>query len=133
MVPVNKTHHNKTIWGSVRKKQQKENKCLPVFRPPQPSFLTSHQKHDAATSVSIPVSASTHFRAISDSRPTHCDPQRGETSGHGETNGNEGVGRGARVGLSTTTEDGIETSGGPMPDFSGCFFMLFLCLSVCLL
>lgn len=65
---------------------------------PQPSFLTSHQKHDAATSVAIPVSASTHFRAISDSRPTPCDPLRGETSGHGETNGSEGVERGARVG-----------------------------------
>ncbi|XP_030575835.1 phosphatidate phosphatase LPIN1-like isoform X3 [Archocentrus centrarchus] len=31
----------------------------------QPSFLTSHQK-DSAAAVSIPVSASTHFRAIND-------------------------------------------------------------------
>ncbi|KAM3625314.1 uncharacterized protein V6R79_009970 [Siganus canaliculatus] len=32
----------------------------------QPSFLTSHQQQGSATAVSIPVSASTHFRAISD-------------------------------------------------------------------
>uniref|UniRef100_A0A8C4IN29 phosphatidate phosphatase n=1 Tax=Dicentrarchus labrax TaxID=13489 RepID=A0A8C4IN29_DICLA len=30
----------------------------------QPSFLTSHQKQDSAIAVSIPMSASTHFRAI---------------------------------------------------------------------
>uniref|UniRef100_A0A3P8RWJ6 phosphatidate phosphatase n=1 Tax=Amphiprion percula TaxID=161767 RepID=A0A3P8RWJ6_AMPPE len=36
----------------------------------QPSFLISHQKQDSATSVSIPVSESTHFRAISDTGPS---------------------------------------------------------------
>ncbi|XP_049574295.1 phosphatidate phosphatase LPIN1 isoform X1 [Syngnathus scovelli] len=35
----------------------------------QPSFLSSHQKLDCATSVSIPVSSSTHFRSISDGGP----------------------------------------------------------------
>ncbi|CAN9506928.1 unnamed protein product [Ophioblennius macclurei] len=35
----------------------------------QPSFLTAQQKPDLATTLSIPVSDSTHFRAISDSGP----------------------------------------------------------------
>ncbi|XP_032416639.1 phosphatidate phosphatase LPIN1 isoform X3 [Xiphophorus hellerii] len=32
----------------------------------QPSFLASHQKHDSAAAVSIPLTASSHFRAITD-------------------------------------------------------------------
>ncbi|XP_063333729.1 phosphatidate phosphatase LPIN1 isoform X1 [Pelmatolapia mariae] len=39
----------------------------------QPSFLTAHQKQDSAAVVSIPVSPSTHFRAISDTG-TPCSP-----------------------------------------------------------
>ncbi|XP_054625579.1 phosphatidate phosphatase LPIN1 isoform X2 [Dunckerocampus dactyliophorus] len=35
----------------------------------QPSFLTSHQKQESATSVTIPVSSSTHFKTISDTGP----------------------------------------------------------------
>ncbi|XP_061820305.1 phosphatidate phosphatase LPIN1 isoform X3 [Nerophis lumbriciformis] len=35
----------------------------------QPSFLTSHQRQESAASVTIPVSSSTHFRTISDTRP----------------------------------------------------------------
>ncbi|XP_008287170.1 phosphatidate phosphatase LPIN1 isoform X2 [Stegastes partitus] len=48
----------------------------------QPSFLISHQKQDSATSLSIPVSASTHFRAISDAGPPSLvlyGPESGET------------------------------------------------------
>ncbi|XP_061735199.1 phosphatidate phosphatase LPIN1 isoform X2 [Nerophis ophidion] len=35
----------------------------------QPSFLTSHQRQESVASVTIPVSPSTHFRTISDTRP----------------------------------------------------------------
>ncbi|XP_024151438.1 phosphatidate phosphatase LPIN1 isoform X1 [Oryzias melastigma] len=35
----------------------------------QPPFLTSHQKQDSSVAVSIPVTASTHFRAISETGP----------------------------------------------------------------
>ncbi|XP_061523200.1 phosphatidate phosphatase LPIN1 isoform X1 [Phycodurus eques] len=45
----------------------------------QPPFLTSHRKQDCPTSVSIPVSSSTHFRSISDagtpSRPLYISQQ----------------------------------------------------------
>ncbi|XP_051918923.1 phosphatidate phosphatase LPIN1 isoform X1 [Hippocampus zosterae] len=50
----------------------------------QPSFLTSHQKQECATSVSIPVSSSTHFRSISDGGPhsrPHYTSQQGEMHG----------------------------------------------------
>ncbi|XP_041840444.1 phosphatidate phosphatase LPIN1 isoform X2 [Melanotaenia boesemani] len=49
----------------------------------QPSFLTSHQKQDSAAALSIPVTANTHFRAISDTRNpsiTVCTPQQEETT-----------------------------------------------------
>ncbi|XP_074522036.1 phosphatidate phosphatase LPIN1 isoform X3 [Halichoeres trimaculatus] len=49
----------------------------------QPSFLTSHQKQDQATTVSIPVSTSTHFRAINDTGPPSLAlyaPQPGEAT-----------------------------------------------------
>ncbi|XP_078801388.1 phosphatidate phosphatase LPIN1 isoform X17 [Oryzias latipes] len=35
----------------------------------QPPFLTSHQKQDSSVAVSIPVTASTHFRAICETGP----------------------------------------------------------------
>ncbi|KAF6731095.1 Phosphatidate phosphatase LPIN1 [Oryzias melastigma] len=35
----------------------------------QPPFLTSHQKQDSSVAVSIPVTATTHFRAISETGP----------------------------------------------------------------
>ncbi|XP_051235256.1 phosphatidate phosphatase LPIN1 isoform X2 [Dicentrarchus labrax] len=76
----------------------------------QPSFLTSHQKQDSAIAVSIPMSASTHFRAISDTGPpslTLYVPQPGETDAHsGEKDTEEGK-NGARVRLSTKTEDRV--------------------------
>ncbi|XP_077941730.1 phosphatidate phosphatase LPIN1 isoform X2 [Gasterosteus aculeatus] len=52
----------------------------------QPSFLTSLQKKDPAVAVSIPVSADTHFRAISDTETpsfTLHAPQPGETAAGG--------------------------------------------------
>uniref|UniRef100_UPI0037E873B1 phosphatidate phosphatase LPIN1 n=1 Tax=Semicossyphus pulcher TaxID=241346 RepID=UPI0037E873B1 len=64
----------------------------------QPAFLTSHQKQDSATAVSIPVSASTHFRAINDSGPpsiTLYAPQQGESSAH---SGDKDTKAGDRVG-----------------------------------
>ncbi|KAK2854227.1 hypothetical protein Q5P01_006888 [Channa striata] len=54
----------------------------------QPSFLSSHLKQDPAPAVSIPVSASTHFRAINDTTPpslTLCTPQSGDNSTAHET------------------------------------------------
>lgn len=72
----------------------------------QPSFLTSHQKQDPAIAVSIPVSASTHFRAISDTGPsslTICAPQPGETTAHAVDNDSKESKNGARVGLTTMT------------------------------
>lgn len=88
-----------------------EVKRITSSRPPslQPSFLTSHQKQDSTASVSIPVSASTHFRAISDTGPCPpavCDPQPGETAAHGE--GGESR---SRLGLTALT--GGRVTGGP--------------------
>ncbi|XP_076581009.1 phosphatidate phosphatase LPIN1 isoform X1 [Chaetodon auriga] len=78
----------------------------------QPSFLTSHLKQDPASVVSIPVSASTHFRAISDTGPpslTVYAPQQGETAAHGGDKDAEESKNGAKVGLSTKT--GARTEG----------------------
>lgn len=72
----------------------------------QPSFLTSHQKQDSASAVSIPVSASTHFRAISDTGPpslTLYAPQPAETAGLGGDKNTEESKNGASVGLTTKT------------------------------
>ncbi|XP_069029552.1 phosphatidate phosphatase LPIN1 isoform X2 [Embiotoca jacksoni] len=78
----------------------------------QPSFLTSHQKQDSAAAVSIPVSASTHFRAINDTGPpslTLYAPQPGETNAHdGDKNAGENRSE-ARVGLTINAGD---SSGG---------------------
>nr|XP_040020917.1 phosphatidate phosphatase LPIN1 isoform X2 [Gasterosteus aculeatus aculeatus]XP_040020955.1 phosphatidate phosphatase LPIN1 isoform X2 [Gasterosteus aculeatus aculeatus] len=52
----------------------------------QPSFLTSLQKKNPAVAVSIPVSADTHFRAISDTETpsfTLHAPQPGQTAAGG--------------------------------------------------
>ncbi|XP_061601164.1 phosphatidate phosphatase LPIN1 [Cololabis saira] len=49
----------------------------------QPAFLASHQKQDSAAAVSIPVTASTHFRAIGNtgpSTPTLYSAQTGESA-----------------------------------------------------
>ncbi|KAI3377777.1 hypothetical protein L3Q82_008916 [Scortum barcoo] len=74
----------------------------------QPSFLTSHQKQDPATAVSIPVSASTHFRAISDTNPPSLivyAPQSGEAAAHGMDNDTEESKNGGRGRLPTETGD----------------------------
>ncbi|XP_067345218.1 phosphatidate phosphatase LPIN1 isoform X1 [Channa argus] len=74
----------------------------------QPSFLASHLKQDPAHAVSIPVSASTHFRAINDTSPpslTLYTPQLGDNSAaHGEDKEAEPLKNGAKGGL--TTKDG---------------------------
>lgn len=90
--------------------------CLPFS---QPSFLTAHQKQEPATAVSIPVSASTHFRAISDTGPsslTICVPQPGETAAHGVDNDTKEIKNGDRVGLTTMTGD---RAGGEQGSFCG--------------
>ncbi|CAK6963969.1 phosphatidate phosphatase LPIN1 isoform X1 [Scomber scombrus] len=74
----------------------------------QPSFLTSHQKQDPATAVSIPVSSSTHFRAINDAGPpslTLYISQPEETAAHSEGKDAEESQNGARVELTTKTTD----------------------------
>ncbi|KAL7406455.1 hypothetical protein ABVT39_019849 [Epinephelus coioides] len=74
----------------------------------QPSFLTSHQKQDPIPAVSIPVSNSTHFRAISDTGPpslTLYPPQPGESAAQGEDKDTEERKNGARVGQTTKTGD----------------------------
>ncbi|XP_070702846.1 phosphatidate phosphatase LPIN1 isoform X2 [Pempheris klunzingeri] len=70
----------------------------------QPSFLTAVQKQDPAAAVSIPVSSSTHFRAISDTGSsclTLYAPQSGETAAHCVDT--EESKNGAKVGLTTKT------------------------------
>ncbi|XP_057693143.1 phosphatidate phosphatase LPIN1 isoform X2 [Corythoichthys intestinalis] len=54
----------------------------------QPSFLTSHQKQDSSTSVSIPVSSSNQFRSINEAEPPS---QPLYTSQQGESHANAGV------------------------------------------
>ncbi|KAM7406318.1 hypothetical protein PAMP_000703 [Pampus punctatissimus] len=74
----------------------------------QPSFLTSHQKQDPASAVSIPMSSSTHFRAISDAGPpslTFYVPQPGETAAHSRGKDAEESQIGAGVRLTTKTID----------------------------
>ncbi|CAJ1048941.1 phosphatidate phosphatase LPIN1 [Xyrichtys novacula] len=64
----------------------------------QPAFLTAHQKQDQAPAVSIPVSTSTHFRAIDDAGPpslTLYAPQPGENTTH---RGDKDTETGYRVG-----------------------------------
>uniref|UniRef100_A0A671VA89 phosphatidate phosphatase n=1 Tax=Sparus aurata TaxID=8175 RepID=A0A671VA89_SPAAU len=67
------------------------------------------QKQDSAPAVSIPVSASTHFRAISGTGApsiTTYAPQPEETAAHGRDKDTEECKNGARVGLTTNTGDG---------------------------
>ncbi|XP_044201895.1 phosphatidate phosphatase LPIN1 isoform X2 [Thunnus albacares] len=74
----------------------------------QPSFLTSHQKQDPPPTVSIPVSSSTHFRAINDAGPpslTLYTSQPEETAAHSGGKGAEESQIGASVGLTTDTSD----------------------------
>ncbi|XP_069378069.1 phosphatidate phosphatase LPIN1 isoform X3 [Paralichthys olivaceus] len=74
----------------------------------QPAFLTSHQKQDLATPVSVPLSANTHFRAISDCGPpslTLYGPQPGESAATGGHEDTEGTRHRARDGLGAKTGD----------------------------
>ncbi|XP_039981204.1 phosphatidate phosphatase LPIN1 isoform X2 [Xiphias gladius] len=74
----------------------------------QPSFLTSHMKQDLATAVSIPVSTSTHFRAISETGPTPLTlytPQPGESTAHDEDKDTEESKHRARDVLTAKTGD----------------------------
>ncbi|XP_056235757.1 phosphatidate phosphatase LPIN1 isoform X3 [Seriola aureovittata] len=81
----------------------------------QPSFLTSHMKQDPATAVSIPVSASTHFRAINDTGPPSLNlytPQPGESTTHAGDKHTEGSQNGARDRVTAKTEDMAEREQG---------------------
>lgn len=72
----------------------------------QPAFLTSHLKQDPTSTVSIPLSASTHFRAISDRGPpslTLYGPQPEESAAIGGHKDTEESKNGARDGLSART------------------------------
>lgn len=77
----------------------------------QPSFLTAHQKQDSASVVSIPVSASTHFRAIGDSGPSSPAVQLpGQTSAHS-------VGDAIKESINATVGLKTEGQGSYMEDF----------------
>lgn len=83
----------------------------------QPSFLTSHQKQDPATVVSIPVSSSTHFRTINDAGPpslTLYTAQPKETAAHSEGKEAEESQIGARVELTTKA---VDRAGGEQCNF----------------
>ncbi|XP_035008379.1 phosphatidate phosphatase LPIN1 isoform X1 [Hippoglossus stenolepis] len=74
----------------------------------QPDFLTSHLKQDLATKVSVPLSASTHFRAISDRGPpslTLYGPQPGESTATGGHEDPEETRHRASDGLGAETGD----------------------------
>ncbi|KAF7662400.1 hypothetical protein LDENG_00236370 [Lucifuga dentata] len=84
----------------------------------QPSFLTSHQNQHPPAAVSIPVSNSTHFRAITDTEPpslTLCVPQSGDTDVPGGDKEGEENRNGAGVRMPTKargeTERGVESMG----------------------
>ncbi|XP_068598491.1 phosphatidate phosphatase LPIN1 [Brachionichthys hirsutus] len=78
----------------------------------QPPFLSSCQKQEPATAFSIPVSSSSHFRAISGTGSpslTVYAPQRGETATHSGDKGTEGGKNGAS--FPHDTETGGRTAG----------------------
>ncbi|XP_047219759.1 phosphatidate phosphatase LPIN1 isoform X3 [Girardinichthys multiradiatus] len=74
----------------------------------QPSFLASHQKQDSAAAVSIPVTANSHFRAITDTGQPEapCRLQSADTPASERTVDFEK--NGARVELTITSK---KTSG----------------------
>ncbi|XP_061881872.1 phosphatidate phosphatase LPIN1 isoform X3 [Entelurus aequoreus] len=82
----------------------------------QPSFLTSHQRQESAASVTIPVSPSTHFRTISDTRPPSKNlntTQQGER--HADKHPNDGS-IGECVSGSCAEMEGLTTSPSILPD-----------------
>ncbi|XP_037343127.2 phosphatidate phosphatase LPIN1 isoform X2 [Pungitius pungitius] len=77
----------------------------------QPPFLTSLQKKNPAGALSIPVSAATHFRAVSDTEsPSFAlqAPRPGETAAHDGAKDTEESNDGAVVELPTKTEGTAE-------------------------
>ncbi|XP_038158174.1 phosphatidate phosphatase LPIN1 [Cyprinodon tularosa] len=74
----------------------------------QPSFLASHQKQDSTAAVSIPVSANSHFRALTDTGSATVAAYELESTettapeGTLDFEGNEGE---ARVGTTITSEE----------------------------
>ncbi|XP_015233740.1 PREDICTED: phosphatidate phosphatase LPIN1-like [Cyprinodon variegatus] len=74
----------------------------------QPSFLASHQKQDSTSAVSIPVSANSHFRALTDTGSATVAAYELESTettapeGTLDFEGNEGE---ARVGTTITSEE----------------------------
>ncbi|KAM9861358.1 phosphatidate phosphatase LPIN1 [Aulostomus maculatus] len=88
----------------------------------QPSFLTSHQMQEPATAVSIPLSSSTHFRAISDAGPPSQSQDKhsgekqhgarvGATTKSGDSAGGEHVGREVEsIGASSAEMEGLSAS-----------------------
>ncbi|XP_029980438.1 phosphatidate phosphatase LPIN1 isoform X3 [Sphaeramia orbicularis] len=81
----------------------------------QPSFLTSHQMQDSTSAVSIPVSASTHFRAINDTEApslTIYVPKTDQTTVHGGSKDAEESKNGGSNQITMKTEDGPEGEQG---------------------
>ncbi|XP_053273939.1 phosphatidate phosphatase LPIN1 isoform X2 [Pleuronectes platessa] len=80
----------------------------------QPDFLTSHLRQELDPNVSVPLSASTHFRAISDRGPpslTLYGTQPGESTGTGGYEDPEETRHRARDGLGDKT--GYKAGGEP--------------------
>ncbi|XP_060924272.1 phosphatidate phosphatase LPIN1 isoform X2 [Limanda limanda] len=78
----------------------------------QPAFLTSHLKQELAPTVSVPLSANTHFRAINDRGPPSLSlygPQPGESTATGGHEDPEETRHKDRDGLCDKTGD---TAGG---------------------
>ena len=110
---VTQRSEGKTPWQNHTPEQKKQIVCekfLPLCLL-QPSFLTSHKKQDSAAAVSIPVTANTHFRVISDTGPPsltlYC-PQPGETAALEGVKDTEENRREAQEGLTIKSGD---TSG----------------------
>lgn len=93
--------------------------CILLFAS-QPSFLAAHQKQESTSAVSIPVSATTHFRAIGDRGPPSlniCAPQPGDDAPDVVDNDGEESERGARIGRSALTGyRAAGEQGGSMED-----------------
>ncbi|KAM4602719.1 phosphatidate phosphatase LPIN1 isoform 2-T2 [Polymixia lowei] len=95
----------------------------------QPSFLSPHQKPDAASTiapVSIPVSDSTHFRTIPDTGPPslslyHPQPRGLNEAGAEQSQSEVGVGVPSEAGAGSGSEQGgeVESLGGLHGELEG--------------
>lgn len=63
----------------------------------QPSFLSSHLEREPTAAVSITVSASTHFRAIGDTRPASLHGDDREAEEIKNRSSDEGAQQGSRI------------------------------------